>query len=103
MVISNIGLFLHEVYLAHLFYASFTHGPLHKRIRTPVFYPGFQKGRVQSEKGTFSAVSGPSKEHNLRCELKKKGIISVANGAQHNSTLCVDNKNGKTGLKAMSD
>ena len=30
----------------------------------PVFCPGFQKGRVPSEKGTFSAVSGPSKGHN---------------------------------------
>ena len=29
-----------------------------------VFCPGFQKGRVPSEKGTFSAVSGPSKGHN---------------------------------------
>ena len=28
------------------------------------FCPGFQKGRVPSEKGTFSAVNGPSKEHN---------------------------------------
>ena len=26
-----------------------------------VFCPGFQKGRVPSEKGTFSAVNGPSK------------------------------------------
>ena len=30
----------------------------------PVFCPGFQKGRVPSEKGTFSAVNGPSKGHN---------------------------------------
>ena len=29
-----------------------------------VFCLGFQKGRVPSEKGTFSAVSGPSKGHN---------------------------------------
>ena len=29
-----------------------------------VFCQGFQKGRVPSEKGTFSAVSGPSKGHN---------------------------------------
>ena len=29
-----------------------------------VFCSGFQKGRVPSEKGTFSAVSGPSKGHN---------------------------------------
>ncbi len=29
-----------------------------------VFCPGFQKGRVPSEKGTFSAVNGPSKGHN---------------------------------------
>ena len=29
----------------------------------PVFCPGFQKGRVPSEKGTFSAVNGPSKGH----------------------------------------
>ena len=28
-----------------------------------VFCPGFQKGRVPSEKGTFSAVNGPSKGH----------------------------------------
>ena len=35
----------------------------------PVFCPGFQKGRVPSEKGTSSAVNGPS-----------KGIISAVNG-----------------------
>ena len=29
-----------------------------------VFCLGLQKGRVPSEKGTFSAVSGPLKEHN---------------------------------------
>ena len=29
-----------------------------------VFCPGFQKGRVPFEKGTFSAVNGPSKGHN---------------------------------------
>ena len=29
-----------------------------------VFCPGFQKGRVPSEKSTFSAVNGPSKGHN---------------------------------------
>ena len=29
-----------------------------------VFCPGFQKGRVPSEKGTFSVVNGPSKGHN---------------------------------------
>ena len=29
-----------------------------------VFWPGFQKGRVPSEKGTFSAVNGPLKGHN---------------------------------------
>ena len=28
-----------------------------------VFCPCFQKGRVPSEKGTFSAVNGPSKGH----------------------------------------
>ena len=28
-----------------------------------VFCPGFQKGRVPSEKGTFSAVNGSSKGH----------------------------------------
>ena len=32
--------------------------------RNAVFCPGFQKGRVPSEKGTFSAVNGPSKGHN---------------------------------------
>ena len=42
-----------------------------------VFWPVFQKGRVPSEKGTFRAVSGPSKGHNLRGELKKKDIISA--------------------------
>ena len=64
---------------------------------------------MPSEKGTFSAVCGPSKGHNLRGELKKKGIISAVNGRiltksaleWHNergtaqSTLCVDNKKGK--------
>ena len=28
------------------------------------FCPGFQKGRAPSEKGTFSAVSGPPKGYN---------------------------------------
>ena len=32
--------------------------------RNAVFCPGFQKGRVPSEKGTFSVVNGPSKGHN---------------------------------------
>ena len=36
-----------------------------------VFCPGFQKGRVPSEKGTFSAVNGPSKGHNLHGERNK--------------------------------
>ena len=45
-----------------------------------MFCPGFQKGRVPSEKGTFSAVSGPSKGYNLRGERKKKGTISAVNG-----------------------
>ena len=75
---------------------------------------------MPSQKGTFSAVSGPSKGHNYRGELKKNGIISTVNGRQrvlltksalewHNkrgtaqSTLCVDNKKGKTKLKAMCD
>ena len=31
---------------------------------TSVFCSGFQKGRVPSEKGTFSAVNGPTKGHN---------------------------------------
>ena len=35
-----------------------------KIIQCSVFCPGFQKGRVPSEKGTFSAVNGPSKGHN---------------------------------------
>ena len=48
-------------------------------VSQSVFCPGFQKGRVPSEKGTFSAVSGPSKGHNYRGELKKKGIISAVN------------------------
>ena len=34
------------------------------KFHHPVFCPGFQKGRVPSEKGTFSAVNGPSKGHN---------------------------------------
>ena len=36
----------------------------------PVFYPGFQKGRVPSEKGTFSAMNGPDRQ---------KGTISAVN------------------------
>ena len=78
-----------------------------------MFCPGF-------ENGTFRAVSGPSKGDNYRGELKKKGIISAVNGRKkalltksalewHNkrgtaqSMLCVDNKKGKTELKAMCD
>ena len=53
-------------------------------------------GRVTSEKGTFSAVNGRKRAlltnsalewHNKRCTAQ--------------STLCVDNKKGKTELKAM--
>ena len=36
--------------------------PLNKQS-LPVFCPGFQKGRVPSQKGTFSAVNGLSKGH----------------------------------------
>ena len=35
---------------------------------------------MPSEKGTFSAVNGPSKGHNSRGERKKKGTISAVNG-----------------------
>ena len=38
-----------------------------------VFCPGFQKGRVPSEKGTFSAVNGPDRQ---------KGTISAVNGTK---------------------
>ena len=34
------------------------------QVSSAVFCPGFQKGRVPSENGTFSAVNGPSKGHN---------------------------------------
>ena len=47
-----------------------------------MFCQGFQKGRVPSEKGTFSAVNGPSKGHNQRGERKKKGTISAVNGTK---------------------
>ena len=47
-----------------------------------VFCPGFQKGRVPSEKGTFSAMNGASKGHNQRGELEKKGTISAVNGRE---------------------
>ena len=39
-------------------------GKAERRTNTSVFCPDFQKGRVPSEKGTFSAVNGPSKGHN---------------------------------------
>ena len=45
-----------------------------------VFCPGFQKGRVPFENGTFSAVNGPSKGHNERGERNKKGTISAVHG-----------------------
>ena len=45
-----------------------------------MYCPGFQKGRVPSENGTFSAVNGPLKGHNEHCELKKKSTISAVNG-----------------------
>ena len=32
-------------------------------LSVAVFCPGFQKGRVPSEKGTFSAVNGSTKGH----------------------------------------
>ena len=75
---------------------------------------------MPSEKGTFIAVSGPSKGHNERGELKKKGIISAANGRKgalltksalkwnnkRGTAQCipfVDKKTGKTELKAMCE
>ena len=45
-----------------------------------MFCPDFQKGRVPSEKSTFSAVNEPSQRHNQHGKLKKKGTISVVNG-----------------------
>ena len=50
------------------------------QLHPTVFCPGFQKGRVPSEKGTFSAMNGPSKGHNYRGKLKKKGTINAVNG-----------------------
>ncbi len=47
-----------------------------------VFCPGFQKRRVPSEKGTISAVYGPSKGHHYRGERKKKGTINTVNGTK---------------------
>ena len=35
---------------------------------------------MPSEKGTFSAVNGPSKGHNQRGERNKKGTNSAVNG-----------------------
>ena len=46
-----------------------------------MFCPGFQKGRVPSEKGTFSAVN-EEKWHNQRSELNKKGTINAVNGTK---------------------
>ena len=82
-----------------------------------MFCPGFQKGRVPTEKGTFSAVNGLSKGHNYSGELKKKGTSSLVNGRKRalltrwtdnkrgtaQSMLYVDNKKDKTELKAMCD
>ena len=42
----------------------------------PVFCPGFQKGRVPSEKGHFSAVNGPSKGHFSAVNGPSKGHFS---------------------------
>ena len=49
------------------------------QVDVPVFCTGFQKSRVPSDKGTFSAMNGPSKGHNYRGERKKKGTINVVN------------------------
>ena len=45
-----------------------------------VFCPGFQKGRVPSEKGTFSAVNGLSKGHFSAVNGLSKGHFSTVNG-----------------------
>ena len=42
---------------------SLNYNIIHKKYEYTVFCPGFQKGRVPSEKGTFRAVNGPSKGH----------------------------------------
>ena len=48
--------------------------------RTAVFCPGFQKGRVPSQKGTFSAVNGLSKGHFSAVNGLSKGHFSAVNG-----------------------
>ena len=45
-----------------------------------VFCPGFQKGRVPSQKGTFSAVKGLSKWHFSAVNGLSKGHFSAVNG-----------------------
>ena len=52
-----------------------------------LFSPVFQKGRVPSEKGTYSAVNGPSIGHNYCGELEKKGTISTVNGRKREQLM----------------
>ena len=49
-------------------------------IYISVFCPGFQKGRVPSQKGTFSAVNGLSKGHFSAVNGLSKGHFSAVNG-----------------------
>ena len=100
------------------------------RPRAAVFCPGFQKGRVPSEKGTLAQWTDRQKgtlarwtdrqKGTLARWTEEKGIISAVNGWKRalltksalewlnkrctaQSTLCVRNKKGKTELKAMCD
>ena len=95
-----------------------------------MFCPGFQKGRVPSEKGTLARWTDRQKgtlarwtdrqKGTLARWTEEKGIISAVNGLKRalltksalewlnkrctaQSTLCVGNKEGKTELKAMWD
>ena len=87
---------------------------------TSVFCPGFQKGRVPSERGTLARWTDRQKDTLARWTDRQKGIISAVNGWKRalltksalewlnkrctaQSTLCVGNKKGKTELKAMCD
>ena len=74
----NIVLILPSVIPNDYFWPS---GKLaHDTRHHAVFCPGFQKGRVPSQKGTFSAVNGLSKGHFCAVNGLSKGHFSAVNG-----------------------
>ena len=62
---TNVGFSVHTYVMETCIVKCSNNNNIIKHLKQiySVFCPGFQKGRVPSEKGTFSTVNGPSKGH----------------------------------------